>query len=530
MSIDVVYLAYFNKETDYGIESVEKFIATYRKYHAGIKHSLVIIAKNCTDRYVYRKLCQLALKNNARVIELPDDGWDFGAYFRVSSILESDYVLFLGTSINILANNWLLNLFNAFKNDSSIQLAGPMGSWGDVAGKVFPNYHIRTCSFMLKRELFLEYIATQKFPVTKDDTYELEHGENSITKFVLNKGYKAVVVDCDGEIYIPQNWVFSKTFRYPDEHKSMIGDQHFLFYYSQNEVLKKFLERAAWGISLKKTKIKIYVSYHKKAPLFESEVFQPIFNNANNFKIGTKALRDNTGINISDKNINYGELTGQYWVWKNLLPKLDSEYIGFCHYKRFLDFNISSIDRTPFKSIFLLEFKKMFENYTESNILNCIDGYDVVLPQKFLSPMNIYDLYLGSSPKEDIDLALQVLKEIYPEYVDSACKFLSENEIYACLNFVMKKELVNEYMEWIFNILTTLEQRTNWTQYTEPFNMRTPVNIAEVFFNIWLAYNVKIKNLKILETTSVLVDIDIEGQLQKLLATVEQMSGSNLNL
>lgn len=522
MSIDVVYLAYFNEEAEYTINAVERFIESYRKHPAGIGHSLVIIAKNCNDKYVYRKLCQLAMKNNARVIDLPDDGWDFGAYFRVSAILDSDYVLFLGSSINITCNNWLSMLYRPFKEDNSVQLVGPMGSWGDSTGKVFPNYHIRTCSFMLKLELFLEYISTQKFPVTKEDTYGLEHGENSITKFVLNKGYKAVVVNSDGEIFSPENWVFSKTFRYPDESKPILVDQHFLFYYTLDETHKKFLERAAWGRSLKKTRIKIFVSYHKKAPLFESEVFLPIINNANNYESKVWALRDNTGINISNKNNNYGELTGQYWVWKNLLPKLDSEYIGFCHYKRFLDFNLSPIDKTPFKSIFLLEFKKMFEQYTHHSICKCIKGYDVILPQKFLSPMSIYDLYLGSSPQKDIDLALDIIKEIYPEYVATANKIMSGSEMYACLNFVMKKELVNQYMEWIFNILNTLEKGTNWSEYDE-----TPVNIAEVFFNIWLTYNIETKKLKVLETTSVLVDIDIESQLAQLLPQVEQAPVNN---
>lgn len=522
MSIDAVYLAYFNEEAEYTIHAVERFIASYRKYPAGIDHSLVIIAKNCNDKYVYRKLCQMAAKNNARVIDLPDDGWDFGAYFRVSELLDSDYVLFMGSSINIACDNWLSMLYRPFKEDPSVQLVGPMGSWGDSTGKVFPNYHIRTCSFMLKRELFREYISTQKFPVTKDDTYGLEHGENSITNFVLNKGYKAVVVNRDGEIFSPENWVFSKTFRYPDECKPILVDQHFLFYYTLDETHKKFLERAAWGRSLKRTKIKIFVSYHKKAPLFESDVFLPIINNANNYKSKVWTLRDNTGINISDKNSNYGELTGQYWVWKNLLPKLNTQYVGFCHYKRFLDFNLSPIDRTPFKTIFLLEFKKMFENYTEWNILNCIRDYDVVLPQKFISPISIYDLYLGSSPQKDIDLALDIIKEIYPEYVDSADKIMTGTEMYACLNFIMKKDLVNEYMEWIFSILTNLEQKTEWPQ-----NDETPVNIAEVFFNIWLSHNVKTRKLKVLETTSVLVDVDIEGHLSQLLSIVEPSAESN---
>ena len=36
-------------------------------------------------------------------------------------------------------------------------------------------------------------------------------------------------------------------------------------------------------------------------------------------KFGSKWLRDNNGINISEKNSFYGEYTFHYWIWKNYL-------------------------------------------------------------------------------------------------------------------------------------------------------------------------------------------------------------------
>ena len=56
--------------------------------------------------------------------------------------------------------------------------------------------------------------------------------------------------------------------------------------------------------------------------------------------------RDNEGINISGKNVNYSELTALYWLWKNrLLPEEtyingkndNAEYYGLFHYRRVLD-------------------------------------------------------------------------------------------------------------------------------------------------------------------------------------------------
>lgn len=251
MSIDVVYLAYFNDQIEYKFEIAELFLKSYINFSAGIKHSLTIIAKNWTKESEYNKLCILAKKANANIINLPDDGWDFGAYFRAAKLLTGDYVLFLGSTSQIVCNDWLRKLYNPFKTDNSIQLVGPMGSWEDLKREEFPNYHIRTCAFMLKRDLFLEYADTQKFPATKDDTYEMEHGKNSITKFILNKGYKAVVVNNEGQIFLPENWVESKTFRYPGEWKPIIVDKISAYYHTVDDNYRHLLESVTWGKILK---------------------------------------------------------------------------------------------------------------------------------------------------------------------------------------------------------------------------------------------------------------------------------------
>lgn len=500
MTISVVYLAYLNKEVGYGIEIVEDFLNSYKAHKAGIEHSLVIIAKNWTDKVLYEKLCRLAKENNAKIVDLPDDGWDFGAYFRASKILDSEYVLFTASSTKILADNWLFNFYNAFKNDDAVQLVGPMGSWGyrlDV--KEFPNPHIRTCTFMMKRDLFLEYASTQKFPQTKEDTHEMEHGETSITNFVLNKGYKAVVVNSDGEIFMPENYVYSKTYNTPSENKSFFSDMRSAIYYTDSEKDKRHMEMATWGQYLNPTKIKIFLAYYEITPIFISEVFQPIFNGANETPNRVNALKDNMGINISDKYASYQDLTGHYWAWKNFLPKTDVEYLGFSQHCRFLDFNIHKIDSSPFQSASILTFEEMFKNYTQENILSKIEGYDVILPEKFSLGTSIYEDYITQYPQNDIDLALKLVDEVYPEYINSTKQAMQDNNMYSCLVFVMKKEHISEYLEWIFNLLTIYEQK---------LNSIPPICIAEIFFNIWLAHNIKSKNLKILSTTSVYVPMN----------------------
>ena len=70
---------------------------------------------------------------------------------------------------------------------------------------------------------------------------------------------------------------------------------------------------------------------HRKCALPKDPVYLPLqVGKALGENLGY--LGDDTGDHISEKNIYYGELTGQYWVAKN---DTDSDYLGLCHYRRF---------------------------------------------------------------------------------------------------------------------------------------------------------------------------------------------------
>lgn len=256
----------------------------------------------------------------------------------------------------------------------------------------------------------------------------------------------------------------------------------------------------------KYSKVKIFVGYHKPNVLFCTEVYQPILTADIPWENQPNVVKDSTGTNIADKNKHYGELTGHYWVWKNFLPKTKAEYIGFCHYRRFLDFNIHQTEPIPFKPVLAEDFKKMiFPKYTSDNISRIIDGYDIVLPNKFPIDCSVYEQYLRYHPKEDLDIGLKVLDELYPEYSTASKEFMESDEFYNCIHFVMKKELFNEYMGWLFNILQETEKRCDWSKYTEYMTVRTPAFLAERFLNIWLLHNIKTRNLKVLNSTSLIL-------------------------
>lgn len=249
------------------------------------------------------------------------------------------------------------------------------------------------------------------------------------------------------------------------------------------------------------SKIKIFVGYKGPNILFKSDVYQPILTAPVEWN-NPDVIKDNTGINIADKNKNYAELTGHYWAWKNFLPHTCAEYIGFCHYRRFLDFGFTPMPNVAFKPIYRSEFQKIFKKYTQENILEKIEGYDIILPHKTILLANVYSQYLRWHPMEDMNLALNIIRDDYPEYVPAAYKVMASNKFYTCINFIMKKELLNEYFEWMFDILTKLEAKTDWSKYDNYFNIRTPAYIVERFINIWIEHNIEKRSLKVLNTSS----------------------------
>src|SRR6476660_2174831 len=79
--------------------------------------------------------------------------------------------------------------------------------------------------------------------------------------------------------------------------------------------------------------VSFFVAIHKDAPLPPPR--------ENYFALGLGGYRpagypfsysDDTGQSISSRNKHYSELTGWYWIWKNVS---DVDILGLCHYRRY---------------------------------------------------------------------------------------------------------------------------------------------------------------------------------------------------
>ena len=266
------------------------------------------------------------------------------------------------------------------------------------------------------------------------------------------------------------------------------------------KAIKEFFRR---GIN---SQIKIFCLYHYQEgfPLFDNKVYSTIQTGCANedFEFGCK-YKDNTGDNISAKNHMYSDLSAYYWIWKNYLPTHpEIKYIGGAHHYRHLDYlDIYQYDPTLcHRSTSIAEFSKVLKKYTRVKIP--IEGYDIIMPMKFHHSETVFERYSQYNPAETYLEFEQVCAELYPEYIPHIEKIRNQKWEYLWNLWVMKTELFDDYMNWLFSILFELEKRTNmWSVYQEKSAKmkRIPAYLGERVVNIWLSRQKEIKNIKIAE-------------------------------
>ena len=221
----------------------------------------------------------------------------------------------------------------------------------------------------------------------------------------------------------------------------------------------------------------ILVVTHKEYRMPENPLYHPI-------QVGTGAklheawLRDNTGENICEKNPTFCELTALYWAWKNL----DADILGLCHYRRYLG---SPGKRGARTDAFL----------TEADILKLLKqsaqdtGVDILLPGKRHYWIETRESqYAHAHHREDLECVEGILKERYPEYMEAWNQMLKSRSGHICNMFVMRKDLLDAYCTWLFDILLEAERRLDISSYTG--NSRRVFGfLGERLLDVWIERN-----------------------------------------
>lgn len=198
--------------------------------------------------------------------------------------------------------------------------------------------------------------------------------------------------------------------------------------------------------------VQIFILTHKEVDeCYDEQLYSPLLTGAV-FKDNTFGyLTDDTGENISDRNENYAEMTGEYWVWKNI----NCNIIGFTHRRRWFVKNLK------------------FDRITEEDILNALKTHDIILPCKFKRIKSLFEYQKESDvtfPKYDLlydDYVNvgKVLEKYFPEYAKYYYKTMNGHVLYSNNMFICRKELANQYFEWLFPILEKVIEEIDLTRY-----------------------------------------------------------------
>jgi hypothetical protein len=300
----VVYLCRFAE----GEGPVRRFLESYRAHPTGLEHDLHIVLKGFPDRASLESARLLFGSLSVNTIEVCDTGYDIGSYFAAAKAVGNAKLLFLNTFSEILADDWLAH-FDRALGLSRVGLVGATGSWqcassgyeakffkalrhmrvlrgppahhnlptsqipdsavGEVAhdhidihlifrkllraclypvrlyqfGR-YPNPHIRTNAFMVQRALFLSLRETDL--KRKIDAYKFESGRHSLTKQIMSRGLRPVVVDRWGRTYEIEEWKSSSTFWVDLQANLLVADNQTTGYMNGSLGRRRTLESYAW--------------------------------------------------------------------------------------------------------------------------------------------------------------------------------------------------------------------------------------------------------------------------------------------
>ena len=214
--------------------------------------------------------------------------------------------------------------------------------------------------------------------------------------------------------------------------------------------------------------IKIIVATHKKYQMPDDPMYIPLQVGAEG-KEDLGYTKDNTGDNISSKNKNYCELTGLYYMWKNMV----SDYKGLVHYRRHFISSDAKGDKTD----------RIIKKEELEIILK---DTDIIVPKErhYYIETN-YSQYAHAHHHEDLDVTRNIIEEKYPDYIPSFDKVMKKTYGHRFNMFVMKSEKLDEYLTWMFDILFELEKRIDISGYSAN-DSRIFGFVSERLLDVWL--------------------------------------------
>lgn len=225
-------------------------------------------------------------------------------------------------------------------------------------------------------------------------------------------------------------------------------------------------------------------------------------------------IDEKKGMNISNKNRNYGELTFHYWFWKNKLKTYSAnEWFAICHYRRFFikeNFNFLKNDEINLERLKSNIIYKPKNEWKDCDVVLCeptsvinkkktklikkafksiIKNPLIFFDEKKHTIKLHFDMYHGYG---NLDKAIKLLnhdeKKDFEEYVNTRNAF-SANVMYLSNNI----NIVDRFYENLFTWLERCEQVFGLKDTTVYGLRRMYTFLAERYASFWFEKNSKVK-------------------------------------
>lgn len=190
------------------------------------------------------------------------------------------------------------------------------------------------------------------------------------------------------------------------------------------------------------------LSFHPKLFSYETSIQA----GASIVETSITEIHDDTGINISNKNRMYCEMSAVYWIWKNT----DHEWIGIEHYRRHL--------------------------LVKPEMLR--DDIDVIMPLPYICYPNEASQFLRFTKKEVLEVLLKTLKIIHPERYDEYFSIIYGKYQYTYNLVCARRYVFDNYCRWFFEITEYMEEHFA-KEVPELVETRALSYVAEVLTNLY---------------------------------------------
>lgn len=193
---------------------------------------------------------------------------------------------------------------------------------------------------------------------------------------------------------------------------------------------------------------------------------------------------DAEGESVAELNPLINEATAMYWIWKNTGYK----YVGTAHYRRYMHLHFA--------------WDNGEQALVDGDIAKrLLEKYDVLAIDPVAFDMNIKEQLRISLGEEAFDCGYnnvrQLVKELHPDYLDEFDQYFEGHYFYPCNMMITKKEVYDQYCEWLFSLIIPAARRIDITKFDE-YSKRTVGFMAERLFTLWLLHNHKsVKELSV---------------------------------